>query len=130
MIRRDRDALSIVTGRKGGEAFRFGVGAEDAKLNAAIAHHIRIGGEPVLVAVEKIIHDQPTVVVHEIDDAKFNAELIRDRAGIGDILHPRAMADHVIFIDPIFHIRADHREALLLQEESGDAAVDAAGHGN
>lgn len=130
MIRSDRDALGIVTSRKGREAFRFRVGAEDAEFNAAVAHHIGVWREPALIAVEEVIHNQPAVVVHEIDDAKFNAELIRHRAGISDILHPGAVADHVIFIDPVFHVRADYREALLLQEESGDAAVDAAGHGD
>jgi hypothetical protein len=40
------------------------------------------------------------------------------------------VADDVVLVDPVFHVGADDVVALLFEQERGDGAVDAAGHGD
>ncbi len=129
--RRSRSTSSrVVAGGEGGEAFGLGVVREYAEFHFAVAHHIGIGREAVLITVEQVIHDESAVIVHEIHDAEFDAELVGDGAGVVDVLHPRTIAEDIVLVDPVLHVRADDLEALLLEEKGGDTAVDAAGHGD
>jgi hypothetical protein len=40
------------------------------------------------------------------------------------------VADDVVFVDPVFHIRAYDVVALLFEQKGGDGAVDSAREGN
>jgi len=51
-------------------------------------------------------------------------------SGVGDVLHPRAVADDVVLVDPVLHVGADNVVPLLLEQKGGDTAVDAAGQGD
>ncbi len=81
-----------------------------------------------MVAVEHIVHDKAPVILHQIDHAKLDTELVSYGAGVGDIVHPRAVADDIVLVDPVLHVGTDDLEALGLEEQGGDTAVDAAGH--
>ena len=76
------------------------------------------------------MHDALAVITHEVDDVELDAEVVGDAAGIVDILLPRAVADHVVFVDPVFHVGAHEFVALLFEEQGCDGAVDAAGEGD
>src|ERR1019366_7686854 len=108
-------------------AFGPGVSGQHAELHTAVAHHVGIGGETALVAVEEIIHHEVAVVLHEIYHAKFDAELVGHGAGILNVLHPRAMADDIVLVDPVFHVRAHNVVPLPFQQERGNRPVDSAG---
>jgi hypothetical protein len=118
----------VVPGGQRGETLGLGVGAEHAELHPAVAHHVGIGRLAALVAVEQVVHHEPAVVRHEVDDAKLDPESVADRAGVQDVLLPRAVAEDVVLVDPVLHVRADDRHARLLEQERGDGAVHAAGH--
>jgi hypothetical protein len=61
---------------------------------------------------------------------KLDPDLAGDPPGVLDVLHPGAVPDDAVLVDPVLHVGAGHVEALPLQEEGGDRAVDAAGHGD
>src|SRR5439155_9222658 len=67
---------------------------------------------------------------HQIYHAKLDSEVRGRGTRILDVLLPRAMADDVIFVDPILHVGAGDVAALLFEQQSGDGAVDSAGHGD
>ena len=113
----------------GGDAFEAVVARpvpQHAEFHLAIAHHIRIGRDAGLVAFEEVFHDLLAVFGHEIDDAKRDAELLGDSAGILDVLLPRAMADDVLLVDPILHVHAMHLVSGTNEDRSCHAAVHSA----
>ena len=119
-----------MAGGHGAEAVIFGPGAEYAELDLAITHHIWVGREAVLITVEQVGDNAFAVVLHEVDDAKFNSESVAHGAGVLDVLLPRAVADDVVLVDPVLHVGADEVVPLLFEQERGDGAVNSAGHGD
>jgi hypothetical protein len=126
----ERTTLRIVAGGDRGETVLAGPGAEYAELDLAVAHDVGVGREAAGIAVEQVGDDPVAIVLHEIDHAELDAEMVADGAGVIDVLLPGTMADDVVLVDPVFHVRADDGHALPLEDEGGDRAVDAAGHGD
>jgi len=130
IVRPARHALRVMPGGDGRKALGPGVGAEHAELHLAVAHHVGIRREAAPIAVEQVIHDQPAVIGHEVDHAKLDAEPVGDGAGVGDVLLPRAVADDLVLVDPVLHVRAHDVVTLLLEQQGGDGAVHSARHGD
>ena len=122
--------LRIVPRRDGGEALGSRVVGEHAEFHLAIAPHVGVRREPALVTIEQVVDHEPAIILHQVYHAKLDSEFVRDGAGVVDVLHPRAMPDDVVLVDPVLHVSAHDLAALLLEEEGGDTAVDAAGHGD
>ena len=114
------EAAGVVPGGDGGEAVVFGPRAQDAKFDLAVAHHVGVGREAVSIAFQQVVHDALAVISHEIDDVELDTEVVGYAAGIIDILLPRAVADYIVFVDPVFHVGAHEFVALLFEEQSGD----------
>ncbi len=122
------DFAGVMSGGDGGETFGEGVVEEDAELHFAVAHHIGVRGDAAFIAVEEVFDDALFVLVDEVDDAELDAEGVGGGAGVFDVLLPRAIAEDVFLVDPVFHVGADDLRALFLEEKSGDRAVDPARH--
>lgn len=123
-------AARVVSGGDGGEAVIARPRAEHAELDLAVAHHVGIRREAAGVAVEEVVDDFCAIIAHQIYDVKLEADLLGDSARIDDVLLPRAVADDVFLVDPVLHVSADDVVALLLEQQGGDGAVDATGHGD
>jgi hypothetical protein len=119
-----------MSGRDCVEAVVAGPGAEHAELDFAIAHDVRVGRQPAGVAVEQVVDDPGAVVAHQVDDLKRNPEVAGHGAGVLDVLLPGTVAEHVVLVDPVLHVRAGDVMTLLLKQQRGDGAVDSAGHGD
>jgi len=124
------DPPRVVPRGHGLEAMLLRPISKHAELDFAIAHHIRIRRQAALVAGQQVVDDAVTVLLHQVHDAELDLELLADVAGIVDVLHPRAVADDFVLVDPILHVGPDDVVPLLLQAQCGDGAVDAAGHGD
>lgn len=120
----------VVAGGDGVESVVEGPLEEGAELDFAVAEGVGVWGEAGAVAVEEIIDDVVFVLVHEVDDAEGDAEGFGSGGGVGDVLLPGAVTGDAGFVDPVFHVSAGDVEALLEEESCGDAAIDAAGHGD
>ena len=105
-------------------------GAEHAELDLAVAHDVRVWREPAGIAVEQVGDDTLTILGHQVDHAELDPEPVADGARVHDVLLPRALADHVVLVDPVLHVRAHEFVALPLEQQGGDGAVDSAGHGD
>ena len=82
------------------------------------------------VTFEEIRDHALAILLHEIHDAELDAEAVANGAGIVDVLLPRTVTDDFVLVDPVFHVGSDDGHALALEDEGGDGAVDAAGHGD
>lgn len=122
--------LGVVPGGDFVEAVFKGVVEEDAEFDLAVAHDVRVGRDAGLVAGEEIVDDAGAVFLHEVDHAEGNAEGFGDGGGVLDVLLPRAVAEDLVLVDPVFHVGAFDGVALLFEEQGGDGGVDASGHGN
>ena len=125
-----RETAGVVAGGDGVKAVVFRPSSKHAEFNFPVAHDIRVWGEPAGVAIQKIVDDFGAVIAHEIDDAKLDPEVVGHGAGVVDVPLPRAVADNVILVDPIFHVSAHEGVTLGFEQESSDGAIDAAGHGD
>lgn len=126
----DGDALRVMAGGDGGEPVIARIGAEHAKFDFAVAHDVGVRREALRVTVEEIRDHALAILLHEIHDAELDAETVANGAGIVDVLLPRTVADDFVLVDPILHVGSDDGHALALEDEGGDGAVDAAGHGD
>ena len=79
----------------GGEAMRYGDGTAPDKRNTLIQ-----------VSVWSKTRSEALSIVHQVDDAKGDSDLIGDAAGVLDVLLPGAVADDVVLVDPVFHVGA------------------------
>src|SRR5690606_8283514 len=79
---------------------------------------------------EQVGDDTVAILIHEVDDAKRNAEVIGDGAGVDDVLLPRAIADDLVPVDRVLHVGGLGVVADLLQAPRGHGAVRAAGKGH
>lgn len=122
-------ALGVVSGSHGSEVVVSSPLPEDAELDVAIAHHVGIGGEALLIAIEEIGHDPVAIVLHEIDDSKRDIEVGGDRAGIHDVLFPWAVPNDFVLVNPIFYVGRLDRMSGLFEQKCSHGAVDAAGKG-
>src|ERR1039457_3671894 len=104
--------------------------AEHTELDLAVAHDVGIRGEAAPVAVEEVLDDLLAVVPHEVDDLEPDPDLPGDAPGVLDVLHPGAMANRAVLVDPVLHVRPGNVAPLPLEKERGDRTVDAAGHGD
>src|SRR5689334_18048635 len=98
---------------------------EDAELHLAIAHHVGVWSDALLIAFEEILHHLLTIFLHEVHHAELDAELIGHGSRILDVLLPRAMANDVFLIDPVLHVGPDHVMPLADEQGGGDTAVHA-----
>src|SRR5690349_4887961 len=59
---------------------------------------------------------------------KLDAQMLGGRTGVVDVALPGTVAEDVVLVDPVLHVRAHDVMPLLLQQQGGDGAVDSAGH--
>ena len=117
---------SIVAGRDGVEAVGQGIVEKNSEFDLAIAHDIRVWCNPGFVAIEQVIDDPLAVVFHQVHHAERDVEGIGYCLGVLDILLPGTVAEDIVLVDPILHVSAFNGIALLFEQESGDAAINAA----
>ena len=110
-----RNAAGVVPGCHGGEAFGAGPRAENAEFHFPVAHDVGIRGKPAGVTVEQVGYNALLIVAHQIHDAELNAKRVADGPRVVDVLHPGAMSDDIVLVDPVFHVGPDDRAALPLQ---------------
>src|SRR5260370_16510176 len=101
---------------------------ENGELNLTIAHDIRVRSDAGFISLKEICHDFRAVGVHQVDDSKRYPQRLGYGPSIFDILLPGTIAEYSLFIDPILHISALYRDALLSTQECCGTAVHTPGH--
>src|SRR5207248_1857771 len=86
--------------------------------------------ESARITVEQVVDDFRAVIPHQVHDVKLDSNLLRHGARVLDVLLPRTIAEYIVLVDPVFHVRANDIAALLFEQQRGYGAVDAAGHGD
>ena len=121
-------SLSVVTGRDALKTLFQCVVQQHAKLDFAVAEHVRVRRGTGAVALKQVVDDAGAVLFDEIHHAQLNAQHATDGACVLDILLPRALARDALLIDPVFHVSTHHLVSLLHEQGGGHCAVHPAAH--
>ena len=111
-------------------AERLGLFPEIAELELLVAHHARIRRPAGLVFAGEIIDDQALELIRFIDDVMRKAQRVGHAARIGHGLRPAAFVLRArdAILRPDLHGHADDVVALLAQEITRHAGIDATAH--
>ncbi len=121
----------------GGEAVERDAGfaretRQEPELQRGVAEDAGVGGLSAQGDFAEHPHDRALVFARAVDHLVADAERARELLGAGDVLRfagteARVPLAAAVGAAPELHGDADHLVPLLLQEERGDARVDAAG---
>ena len=98
----------------GGDALRAqgqGVVEERLELDLGVAQHVGVGRAARAVLGEEAREDALAVLGGEVDRLDLDADLLRDRDGVDQVLARRAVLVVVVVL-PVLHEEADHVVAL------------------
>ena len=73
----------VVAGRDEVGAAPEGLAREAAEFHLLVAHYVWVGGAPVRVGVEQVVHDLAFVLVFVVPHLQVDAQLYGDAFGIG-----------------------------------------------
>ena len=115
-----------MAGRDVLESLRERVVEKDPEFHLAVAPDIRIRRDAGAVAFDQILDDPVAVGIDQIDHPELDAQRFRHRAGVLDVLLPRAIAGNPLVVDPVLHVARRHLVALLHQQRRRHRAVHSA----
>ena len=110
-----------------------------AKLDRAIARHVRIRRRAVRPLLERRLKHVDPVVAREIDHVDVHAEVPCDGLDVVPLFLPRTSHDaataalhtsHLVGRRPVAHVHASHVVVALCEQGRYDGRVDAARHGH
>ena len=101
---------------------------EDPELHLAVADDVRVGGQPVPVAIDEVLDDGLAVVLDEVEDAEGQAQVLGHGLRVADVILPGAFAGkrEALLVHPGSEIGGMDLVPLLLEQERRHGAVDAA----
>src|SRR5438874_11964582 len=107
-----------------------GFAPETAELQFLIAHHARVRRPARLVFAGEIVNHYTLELIGLVNHVMWNAERMRDAAGIGDRLRTAALIlrSRDTILRPDLHRHTNDFVALLAQQISGDAGVHSTAH--
>src|SRR4051794_9561044 len=125
------DVPRVMAGRDEVDPEVVGAVEEGSELDAFVASDARVRRATRLVLVEEVGEDRSIERLGHVEDLEREAGDPRDVGRVGSrpgttaaVLHSLLRA---IEMDEI-HVRAEHLEALLLEQARGDGGIHAAGH--
>ena len=99
---------------------------ESIELDFTVAEHVGIGSPALGILVEHIIDDALAVLLAEIHEVEGYANLAGDDFSHVLVLLPLAVAvQGSVGIVPVLHKHSEHVVALLFEQQSGNAGVNA-----
>ena len=122
-----------------GEPGRLDGVEQCAKLDRAIARHVRIRRRAVRPLLERRLKHVDPVVAREIDHVDVHAEVPCDGLDVVPLFLPRTSHDaataalhtsHLVGRRPVAHVHASHVVVALCEQGRYDGRVDAARHGH
>ena len=122
-----------------GEPGRLDGVEQRAKLDRAIARHVRIRRRAVRPLLERRLKHVDPVVAREIDHVDVHAEVPCDGLDVVPLFLPRTSHDaataalhtsHLVGRRPVAHVHASHVVVALCEQGRYDGRVDAARHGH
>ena len=122
-----------------GEPGRLDGVEQCAKLDRAIARHVRIRRRAVRPLLERRLKHVDPVVAREIDHVDVHAEVPCDGLDVVPLFLPRTSHDaataalhtsHLVGRRPVAHVHASHVVVALCEQGRYDRRVDAARHGH
>ena len=122
-----------------GEPGRLDGVEQRAKLDRAIARHVRIRRRAVRPLLERWLKHVDPVVAREIDHVDVHAEVPCDGLDVVPLFLPRTSHDaataalhtsHLVGRRPVAHVHASHVVVALCEQGRYDRRVDAARHGH
>ena len=122
-----------------GEPGRLDGVEQRAKLDRAIARHVRIRRRAVRPLLERRLKHVDPVVAREIDHVDVHAEVPCDGLDVVPLFLPRTSHDaataalhtsHLVGRRPVAHVHASHVVVALCEQGRYDRRVDAARHGH
>ena len=83
-----------------------------------------------MIGGQKVVDHPATVFAHEVHHAERDSDRVGSGPRINDVLLPWAIAEDLALVDPVLHIGTLDRQALPLEKQGGNRAVDATRHGH